>query len=108
VLHQVLDVLVSNALEHGAGTVTVSVRAVAGALVVEVSDEGPGFDEAALAAAFRRGDPRARGHGIGLALARDLTESIGGRLTVSRPEPAPVVAVLLNQWSPPRAYSDRA
>ena len=107
VLHQVLDVLVSNALVHGAGVVTVAVRSVAGALAVEVSDEGTGFDEAALAAAFRRGDPRARGHGIGLALARDLTESIGGRLTVSHPGPVPVVAVLLNRWSPPQAYSDR-
>jgi signal transduction histidine kinase len=108
VLHQVLDVLVNNALEHGAGPVTVSVRAVAEALAVEVSDQGAGFDETALAAAFRRGDPRARGHGIGLPLARDLTESIGGRLTVSHPGPAPVVTVLLNAWPPPRAYSDRA
>jgi signal transduction histidine kinase len=108
VLHEVLDVLVSNALEHGAGPVTVSVRAVAGALAVEVSDQGAGFDEIALAAAFRRGDPRARGHGIGLPLARDLTESIGGRLTVSQPGPAPVVTVLLNAWPPRRAYSDRA
>jgi signal transduction histidine kinase len=108
VLHQVLDVLLSNALEHGAGTVTISVRAVAGALAVEVADEGPGFDEAALDAAFRRGDPRARGHGIGLALARGLTESIGGRLAVSHPGPGPVVTVLLNQWTAPRAYSDSA
>ena len=108
VLHQVLDVLVSNALVHGAGVVTVSVRSVAGALAVEVSDEGAGFDEPALAAAFRRGDPRARGHGIGLALARDLTESIGGRLTVSHPGPAPVVVILLNRWSPPGGYSERA
>jgi signal transduction histidine kinase len=101
VLHQVLDVLVSNALQHGAGAVTISIRATAGGLAVEVSDEGAGFDETALAAAFRRGDPGARGHGIGLSLARDLTESIGGRLTVSNPGPAPVVTVLLNQWPSP-------
>jgi len=98
VLHQVLDVLVSNALQHGAGAVTISIRATAGALAIEVSDEGPGFDRTALAAAFRRGDPGARGTGIGLSLARDLTESIGGRLTVSNPGPGPVVTVLLNQW----------
>jgi uncharacterized protein (TIGR03382 family) len=108
VLHQVLDVLVGNALEHGAGAVTVSIRATAGAVAIEVADQGPGFDQDALATAFQRGNPRARGHGIGLALARDLTESIGGRLVVSQPGPGPVVTVLLTQWEPPRAYSDRA
>jgi signal transduction histidine kinase len=98
VLHQVLDVLVTNALEHGAGPVTVSVRAAGGGLAVDVRDEGPGFDGPGLAAAFRRGDPRARGTGIGLALARDLAESIGGRLAVTDPGPAPVVTLLLRAW----------
>ena len=74
-------------------------------VAVEVSDEGPGFDEAALAAAFRRGDTRARGTGIGLALARSLAESIGGRLVISAPGPAPAVALLLPAW-PGAAYSD--
>jgi signal transduction histidine kinase len=109
VLHQVLDVVVSNALEHGAGTVTVTVRAAPdGGVAVSVSDEGPGFDEAARAAAFRRGDPRARGTGIGLSLARDLAESIGGRLVVSEPGPRPVVALLLPAWPASAAYSEGA
>lgn len=100
VLHQVLDVLVANALEHGAGTVSVSVRAAAGGVAVDVRDEGAGFDEMALAAAFRRADPRARGTGIGLALARDLAVSVGGGLVVARAGPAPVVTLLLSVWSP--------
>jgi signal transduction histidine kinase len=100
VLHQVLDVLYSNALEHGRGTVTFAVRAAGpGVVAVAVSDEGPGFDEAGQAAAFRRGDPRARGTGIGLALARDLAESIGGRLVIEQPGPRPTVALLLPAWS---------
>ena len=53
-----------------------------------------------LAGAFRRRDPRARGNGIGLALARDLAESIGARLIVADPGPRPVVTLLLPQWSP--------
>jgi signal transduction histidine kinase len=106
VLHQVLDVLVDNALRHGAGAVTVHTReATGGGLAIEVSDEGPGFDEAALAAAFRRGDTRARGTGIGLALARSLAESIGGRLVISAPGPAPAVMLLLPAW-PGATYSD--
>ena len=106
VLHQVLDVLVDNALRHGAGAVTVRTRAATdGGLAVEVSDEGPGFDRAALAAAFHRGDARARGTGIGLALARSLAESIGGRLVISTPGPGPAVALLLPAW-PDAAYSD--
>jgi signal transduction histidine kinase len=98
VLHQALDVLVGNALDHGAGPVTVSVRGAADGLAVEVSDGGGGFDQAALAAAFRREDPRARGHGIGLALARDLVESIGGRLVISHPGPGPVLTIVLPRW----------
>jgi len=108
VLHQVLDVLVTNALEHGAGTVTVAVRSAVGGLAVDVSDEGPGFDEGSLAAAFHRSDPRARGTGIGLALARDLAQSVGGRLVVAGPGPRPVVTLLLHRWSDPTAYSQRA
>jgi signal transduction histidine kinase len=56
-----------------------------------------------LADAFRRGNPRARGNGIGLALARDLAESIGARLTVTDPGRNPVVTLLLPQW--PAGYS---
>jgi signal transduction histidine kinase len=100
VLDQVLDVLVSNALEHGAGTVAVAARTAGGGVAVDVRDEGGGFDPAVLAGAFRRRDPRARGNGIGLALARDLAESIGARLTVADPGPRPVVMLLLLQWSP--------
>ena len=99
VLNQVLDVLVSNALEHGAGTVTVAARTAGGGVAVDVRDEGGGFDPAVLDGAFRRRDPRARGNGIGLALARDLAESIGARLTVADPGPGPVVTLLLPQWS---------
>jgi signal transduction histidine kinase len=104
VLDQVLDVLVTNALDHGAGTVTVSARTAGDGVAVDVSDEGPGFDPGLLASAFRRRNPLATGTGIGLALARDLAESIGARLTVADPGPCPVVSLLLPRW-PPARYS---
>jgi signal transduction histidine kinase len=84
---QVLAVLVDNAVTHGGGTVTVSAREAAGAVAIDVSDEGPGVQEPESLLFARRADRR-DGHGIGLALARRLTEAEQGRLELTRPSPA--------------------
>ncbi|MFI9047211.1 ATP-binding protein [Streptomyces sp. NPDC053427] len=88
---QILDVLLGNALAHGSGTVTVTARDTAGALAVDVEDEGPGLPEGEDVFARRRGGANGEvsGHGIGLALARSLAEAEGGRLMVSRRVPHP-------------------
>ncbi|MFI0156000.1 HAMP domain-containing sensor histidine kinase [Streptomyces lydicus] len=86
---QVLDVLLSNALVHGRGTVTVTARDAAGVVAVDVEDEGPGLSERVDVFARRRGDEGGGDHGIGLALARSLVETEGGRLLVSRRAPHP-------------------
>ncbi|MFG3117904.1 ATP-binding protein [Streptomyces sp. NPDC048197] len=86
---QILDVLLANALGHGSGTVTVAARDAAGALAVDVADEGPGLPEGQDVFARRSGDADGGGHGIGLALARSLAEAEGGRLMVSRRTPHP-------------------
>jgi signal transduction histidine kinase len=93
-LGQVLDVLVDNALAHGAGNVLVAVRPAGPGVAVDVCDEGPGLGPDPERAFLRR-SPDARGHGIGLALARSLTEAEGGRLVVTAPGPRPVLSVLL-------------
>lgn len=93
-VRQVLDVLLGNALEHGGGTVTLSAHDLGSGVSVEVGDEGAGL-VGDPEAAFHRRSSRARGHGIGLALARSLAEAEGGRLVVRRPAPHPVFAVLL-------------
>jgi signal transduction histidine kinase len=91
-ISQVLDVLVDNALRHGAGTVTVRSRQAAGAHIIEVEDEGSGIPE------HRRSDLFARrneaGHGLGLALGRALTEADGGRLLLAGTVPATFHVVL--------------
>lgn len=91
---QILDVLLANAVRHGGGAVTVTVRDADTAVAVDVVDEGDGVtipdDEL-----FRRRADRASGHGIGLALARALAEAEGGRLVLARSGPRPVFTLLL-------------
>lgn len=90
---QALDVLLDNALQHGAGTVTITVEDQR----VLVGDEGVGVAEERSRTLFEppaTGDERpvpgtsGRGNGIGLALARSLVESDGGRLELVRAKPA--------------------
>ncbi|MGW5647929.1 ATP-binding protein [Saccharopolyspora sp. NPDC003752] len=90
-VRQVLSVLLDNATTHGGGTVTVAVREAGDVLAIDVSDEGPGIAP--------EDDPFTRrregvGHGIGLALARNLTEAEGGRLWLRIPAP-PTFTLLL-------------
>ena len=93
-INQVLDVLIGNALQHGRGTVTVRARHAPRSIAIEVSDEGPG-PPADANDVFRRRPASATGRGIGLALARSLTEAEGGRLTLSRAGPGPRFTLLL-------------
>jgi signal transduction histidine kinase len=93
-VRQIMDVLVANAVEHGAGTVTVTARATGGGVALEVSDEGRGVEQPIEQVFRRRTDPNV-GRGIGLALARSLAEAEGGRLLLESPGPAPTFRLLM-------------
>jgi signal transduction histidine kinase len=80
---QAIDVLLENALAHGAGVVTVTIGHADDEVIVMVADEGPGIDE--TKPLFVR---RADGRGIGLDLARRLVRSDGGTLEVASSRPA--------------------
>ncbi|HEY4461524.1 MAG TPA: HAMP domain-containing sensor histidine kinase [Streptosporangiaceae bacterium] len=93
-VRQIVDVLVGNALGHGAGTVTVDVHDVGSGAAIDVADEGPGLagdPDELLAGSAERAD----GHGRGLPLARALADAAGGRLVVRRAAPGPVFSLLL-------------
>jgi signal transduction histidine kinase len=95
VLREILDVLLDNARRHGTGVVSLGARQLDGWLVLDVADEGPGFADDDAEQAFARAAPSPDGHGIGLALARSLAHAEGGRLTVTRARPAPVLTLFL-------------
>jgi len=89
----VLDVLLDNALHHGAGIVTISGGpAQRDGVVLLVGDEG----EVTLpdGALFAPRPADGRGHGIGLALARSLAEAEGLRLLLARRRPTAFELVL--------------
>jgi signal transduction histidine kinase len=91
-VRQVIGVLLDNAVTHGAGRVTLSVRDAGGALAIDVADEGAGPPDPSRL--FHRRADGASGHGIGLSLARSLAEADGGRLLLSQPRP-PVFTLLV-------------
>jgi signal transduction histidine kinase len=85
-LDQVLDVLIDNALIHGAGRVEVSATANGERATVSVRDHGPGIppdEHARVTERFFRGrGAPAGGSGLGLAIARELAERWGGGIEV--------------------------
>ena len=91
---QILSVLVTNAVVHGAGVTSVTSRLTSRGVALDVADEGPGFPDDVERSFDRRPDGGSQ-HGIGLALARALAEAEGGRLVVTRAGPHPIVSLLL-------------
>jgi signal transduction histidine kinase len=84
---EILGVLLDNARTHGRGSVRVTVRDLDDALAFDVADEGTVTAEPeGLFARGRTGGGNG-GTGIGLALARDLAVSLGGRLFLSGGDP---------------------
>ena len=66
---------------------SVGARAVASGMVLTVSDDGPGIPEDAARALLQRGmrlDESTPGHGIGLAVVKDIARSYGGKLSIQR------------------------
>ena len=91
-LERILLNLLFNALKFtpAGGNVEVKARVESGALVLEVSDTGPGISEEQLPFIFDRfwqadtsSQRKYRGVGIGLALVKELVEIQDGKVTVA-------------------------
>lgn len=92
-LKRALRNLVLNAATHGGGA-KVTCVAYSNDAVVTITDEGPGIPEDVIGQVFEpffRVDPARRkllpGAGLGLAIAREIVERFGGRISISNLTP---------------------
>jgi K+-sensing histidine kinase KdpD len=93
---EVLYIVLDNASKYAppGSTIRVSAAVVGPNVELSVADEGPGIPEAAREQVFEKfyripgrqsHDPRRRGIGLGLPIARRLVEAQGGRIWVESP-----------------------
>lgn len=71
-MRQALDVVLDNALRHGAGTATVRAHEADGLVRVSIGDEGAGIPADVADRIFDRRVSLRRGTGLGLTVAREL------------------------------------
>ena len=84
-IREVLANLVANALRYAGsgGTVRIVGRTITDAVLLEVTDDGPGIPADLLPTVFDRfaKSPESRGTGLGLAIAKAIVEAHGGRIS---------------------------
>jgi len=102
---QALDNLVSNALHHGAGTITLTARDEGTLLGLHVADQGGGFAEDVAAHAFQRFTRGKRtrdpGSGLGLSLVAAIAAAHRGVATICNPpEGGADACIALPRWFP--------
>ncbi|RMJ06355.1 Virulence sensor histidine kinase PhoQ [Marinobacter litoralis] len=85
-LNEIMGNLLDNAGKWSAHYVELTLEEVAGSPMIAVADDGPGVQETELAHLGQRGvrlDEQTPGHGLGLAIVRDIVERYGGIVTFS-------------------------
>lgn len=83
----VIEVLVDNSLNYGAGLTRIKLSTEDNWAVIEISDNGPGISKSIQEKLMTYGATTA-GNGIGLAWARDQLNMDGGRLEIYSMNPA--------------------
>ncbi|MFZ0626729.1 MAG: HAMP domain-containing sensor histidine kinase [Acidimicrobiia bacterium] len=95
-LGHVLDVLIENALEHGAGEVLLTNAVGDDSVTLIITDEGEGFESGQAMSRDTAGSST-QAKGLGIPLAKRLVEAMGGRLSINQPGPNPRVDVVLRR-----------
>ncbi|NMH64718.1 ATP-binding protein [Shewanella salipaludis] len=86
-LAELLGNLLDNACKAASKRVSLDVAYEGDRLVFTIEDDGPGVPQAQESQIFERGiraDSYHQGHGIGLAIVRDLVDSYQGQLSLAR------------------------
>jgi signal transduction histidine kinase len=116
-LHRAIAILVDNALKYSdeGSQVDLGLSLEDGRVAISVTDRGCGIPEAEIPHIFDRffraqGSSRADGTGLGLALAHEITDHLGGEIQVrSRPGSGSIFSVLLPLAAhPPNSNENRA
>ena len=86
-LHRMLAILMDNALKYSEAPIDISLARQDGRAVISITDRGCGIPEAEIPHIFDRfyraqGSSRADGTGLGLALAREISDHLGGEIRV--------------------------
>jgi signal transduction histidine kinase len=116
-LHRAIAILVDNALKYSdeGSPVDLGLSLEDGRVAISVTDRGCGIPESEIPHIFDRfyraqGSSRADGTGLGLALAHEITDHLGGEIQVrSRPDAGSIFSVLLPLAAhPPNINGSRA
>jgi len=100
----VLDVLIENALRHGAGDIVMSSRDAGSHVEIIVKDQGDRPMGQSIFLRQVRGE-LSTGEGIGLAVAKELAEAVGGHLRLDD-TPQTSFTLMLPKPAPPRQGVD--
>ena len=88
-LTEILGNVLDNACKAAKSQVLLTISNTDSGLIICVEDDGQGISDEQQAQIFKRGiraDSYQQGHGIGLAIVRDLVDSYHGQLVVSKSE----------------------
>jgi len=97
-LRHVLDVLLDNSLQHGAGEVRLDHIVNDDSVTLRITDQGPGFAAPPFLSDESTEAPAGTPHrGLGLPLAKRLIESMPGRMAIMRAAPHPQIDLVLQR-----------